>query len=184
MVWKLFSAIVLAGGLMLTTPITRGAETQATYVALTSAEKPLDRAALRGFADVFEDFGSSDLAKKIERAYAETFYFNDTLVTLTERDALIDYLLETHEKTNYVRARIVDVARSGDDVYVRWQMEISFNAMGRERTSDTVGMTHLRFDSNGQIILHQDFWDSATGFYQTLPVLGRLISWVRNGLAP
>ena len=61
---------------------------------------------------------------------------------------------------------------------------MSFDVMGNERRSNTVSMTHFRFDEQGKIIVHQDFWDSAGGFYRTLPVVGRIISWVRKGMHP
>jgi hypothetical protein len=47
-------------------------------------------------------------------------------------------------------------------------------------TSNTVGVTHLRFDEAGRIILHQDFWDSAEGLYRHIPVLGSLIGVIRG----
>ncbi len=155
-----------------------------TYLSLTASGKTLDQEMLTGFSGVYENFDDNTLEQRVKDAYAETFYFNDTLVTLSTRKELTAYLVKSGERTNYIRTRILDVARSGDDVYVRWQLEMSFDVMGSARTSNTVGMTHLRFNEHGKIVLHQDFWDSAGGFYQTLPVVGRLISWVRNGLHP
>lgn len=155
-----------------------------TYLALTQSSKSVNLSVLRGFPAVFESFDDADLEKRVEAAYAASIYFNDTLVTLTDRRSLVAYLLESSERTNYVRTRILDVARSSEDFYVRWQLQMSFDVMGNERRSNTVGMTHLRFNEQGKIILHQDFWDSAGGFYQTLPVVGRIISWVRKGLHP
>ena len=54
---------------------------------------------------------------------------------------------------------ILDVAQSGDDFYVRWQLVMDFDVMGKSRLSRTAGVTHLRFDENGKIVLHQDFWE-------------------------
>ena len=43
-------------------------------------------------------------------------------------------------------------------------------------------MSHIRFDREGKVVLHQDYWGSATGSYQHLPVVGRLINWVKSRL--
>ena len=154
------------------------------YLDMSAGGQTPDTTVLRGFPAVFENLDGEDLASRIEDAYAESIYFNDTLVVITERPVLIDYLLKSGERTNFVNTKILDVAQSGEDVYVRWQLQMSFDVMGAERRSDTVGMTHLRFDDSGKITLHQDFWDSASGFYQVLPVVGRLITWVRGRLHP
>jgi hypothetical protein len=41
-------------------------------------------------------------------------------------------------------------------------------------------MTQLRFDREGRIILHQDFWDPGAGIYQHLPVLGPAVRFVNR----
>ena len=43
-------------------------------------------------------------------------------------------------------------------------------------------MTQLRFNSDGLVVLHQDYWDSAGGFYDHLPVVGGLLAWIRSML--
>jgi len=51
-------------------------------------------------------------------------------------------------------------------------MRARFTPVRKEVVSDTLGVTHVRFNNNGQVILHQDFWDSGLGFYAHIPVLG------------
>jgi hypothetical protein len=63
-------------------------------------------------------------------------------------------------------------------VYLRWSMRMQFRAAGRDVDSLSVGITQLRFDEAGQIVLQQDYWDSAEGFYRHLPVVGGLIGWI------
>jgi hypothetical protein len=41
-------------------------------------------------------------------------------------------------------------------------------------------MTLLRFDKQGRVVLHQDFWDSSAGFYEHLPVLGGVMRWIKS----
>ncbi len=171
-------------GVLLSGAATANDDSVAMYLSLTDSGKTLDQEMIGGFSRVYENFHDNTLEQRVTETYAETVYFNDTLVTLSTRKELIDYLVKSGERTNYIKTRILDVAQSGDDTYVRWQLEMSFDVMGSARTSNTVGMTHLRFDEGGKIVLHQDFWDSAGGFYQTLPLVGRLISWVRDGLHP
>lgn len=178
------AAIILFAAVLFSSQAIADEQAVHTYLKLTQSSKPVNLSVLKGFPAVFESFDDTDLQKRVEEAYAESLYFNDTLITLSDRNSLVEYLVESAERTNYVRTSILDIAHSGEDFYVRWQLQMSFDVMGNERRSNTVGMTHLRFDEQGKIIVHQDFWDSAGGFYQTLPVAGRIISWVRKGLHP
>ena len=45
-----------------------------------------------------------------------------------------------------------------------------------------MGISHLRFDTEGKIILHKDFWDAAGGLYEDLPVLGGGMRWIKSRL--
>jgi hypothetical protein len=40
------------------------------------------------------------------------------------------------------------------------------------------GATHLRFDAQGRVILHRDYWDAAEELYAKLPLIG----WLMRGL--
>ncbi|MGZ5818075.1 MAG: nuclear transport factor 2 family protein, partial [Burkholderiaceae bacterium] len=37
------------------------------------------------------------------------------------------------------------------------------------------GATHLRFDSDGLVSMHRDYWDAAEELYEKLPALGVLM---------
>jgi hypothetical protein len=41
-------------------------------------------------------------------------------------------------------------------------------------------MTHLRFDRDGRVIYHQDYWDSGSALFEKIPVLGGGIRAVKK----
>lgn len=45
------------------------------------------------------------------------------------------------------------------------------------------GASHLRFQPDGRVALHRDYWDAAEELYAKLPVLGALMRWLRRRLA-
>ncbi|MFU8813723.1 MAG: nuclear transport factor 2 family protein [Pseudomonadales bacterium] len=115
-----------------------------------------------------------------DEMYGDPMYFSDTLVTTRNRDVALEHLRRMRSSTGALRIQVIDTQVSGQDAYLIWHMEASFEPVRRTVTSNTVGVTHLRFDEQGRIILHQDFWDSAEGFYQHVPVLGTVINVVRR----
>ena len=149
----------------------------ATYpgVELGEAQR---RAAVQRFQDFYADITPESVASKTGGLYADNVFFNDTLKTLHGREAVQAYFLKTTHHADFVRARVVDVAHSGSNTYVRWEMDVKFRG-GREPVR-TIGMTLLRFDEAGRAVLHQDFWDPAAGFYEHLPVLGGILRWIRS----
>ncbi|WP_345292100.1 nuclear transport factor 2 family protein [Kangiella marina] len=134
------------------------------------------------FAVVFEDFHLDANESNIREVYAEEFYFNDTFKTFRSIDELIPYMEETVENVKTTTVEILDVSKSDTDYYLRWKMVMEFTAKGREIHSVSIGMTQLRFNEQGKIILHQDYWDGAEGFYQHLPYIGYFVRKVRSSL--
>lgn len=169
-------------GLMLLGHAHAGQDELDEYLSLIPAG-PIQHAELLGpFEALFEDLDGEGLAQRIKNAYAENIYFNDTIVTLHARKDLVAYLEAAREKTNFVNTKILDVTKAGGEFYVRWVLEMEFEVLGKARYSRTVGLSHLRFNEDGKIVVHKDFWDSADGIYRHLPVIGGLISWAQRKL--
>jgi SnoaL-like protein len=135
---------------------------------------------LSRFINFYNPLDQDHIANDMDQIYAEDLYFNDTLVTLLERNALQEHLLATAERLSHMSLRPVNVIRDDNQVYLVWVMEARFSLLGRERLSRTIGISQLRFNSNGKVFFHQDFWDSSQGLDQHLPVLGPMTRWLRN----
>lgn len=118
-----------------------------------------------------------------EALYAEALYFSDTLMTTERHDEAVSHLARMHGGTDTLDVDLLRQLSDGADVYLIWRMRASFKPLFNTVNSDTIGLTHLRFDADGRIVLHQDFWDSADGFYQHVPGLGGLIHAVGNRFA-
>jgi hypothetical protein len=139
------------------------------------------RTAVTGFAGLYGDLSVPNVTANARKVYAPGAWFNDTIATEVGIDAIEKYLLKTAEGAEKVSAKINDVAVSGSDCYVRWTMEIRTKNLAGGQPIITEGVSQLRFDEQGRIVLHQDFWNPATGIYQHLPLLGPAIRFV-NGL--
>lgn len=153
------------------------AQSEHPGVALEGEAASLAVERFRGF---FRDVTVESVRELAPGLYATDVYFNDTLKTLRGRDEVTAYFLKTAEATGHVRATVEDVAWSGSDCYVRWIMDVGFKDDGAPVR--TPGMTQLRFNGDGLVVLHQDYWDSAGGFYDHLPVVGGLLAWIRSML--
>jgi hypothetical protein len=141
-----------------------------------------ERAAQR-FAGLYSDLSEQNVAAKVREVYAPDAWFNDTVATEVGVEAIERYLLKTARGAELVQAKVKDVAVSGSDCYVRWTMEVRTKSLAGGRPILTEGMSQLRFDPQGRITLHQDFWNPAAGIYQHLPLLGPAIRYVNHLIA-
>lgn len=148
---------------------------------VTLSDRAAAERAVTRFASLYGDLSETNVAAKVRDVYAPGAWFNDTIATEVGIDAIEKYLRKTAEGTEKVSARINDVAVSGSDCYVRWTMEIRTKNLAGGQPIITEGVSQLRFDGEGRIVLHQDFWNPATGIYQHLPLLGPALRFV-NGL--
>lgn len=134
------------------------------------------------FKALYADLKGPDLASRVDQVYADTLFFGDTLHVFTERQALRDYLLTTTDRVEKIEVEIKHVLLDGNDVWLNWRMKTRAKALGKTMRADTVGMSHLRFDSHGKVVLHQDYWDSTEGVMVHIPIIGGLVRWTRNRL--
>lgn len=139
------------------------------------------RRAVARFASLYGDLSEANVKATVRDVYAPEAWFNDTIATEVGIEAIEKYLLKTARGAELVQARIDDVAVSGPDCYVRWSMEIRTKNLAGGQPIITSGMSQLRFDREGRIVLHQDYWNPAAGIYEHLPLLGPAIRFV-NGL--
>lgn len=162
---------------------TGGQDTLDEYLVLTPADPSVkSNARIQPFRQLYSQLEDKGLADKVAKAYAEKLYFNDTVVTLHDRKELREYLQHTQEALDSMHFEVLDIFEKDHDVLVRWSMRTQFTIMGQQRDVKSLGVSHLRFNNDGKIVLHQDYWDSTQGFYQHIPLIGGLLRWIKNGL--
>lgn len=61
--------------------------------------------------------------------------------------------------------------------------EFHYRTRGHDTSNVIRGASHLRFDADGKVRYHRDYWDAAEEVYATVPLLGGLMSWLRRRLS-
>ena len=119
---------------------------------------------------------------KISYLFSCAIDFNDTLKTLRGVEDIEEYLLETAHTVTSISVEFDDVARSGQDHYFRWRMDFQAPKLRKGETIRTIGITQIRFNNEGKVVLHQDFWDSTAGLFEHLPVTNQIVNAVKKRL--
>ena len=135
--------------------------------------------ALDAFAAFFSSFEPDRLERLLPATYADDVWFNDTLKTIVGRDALSHYLAESAAAVEHCSVDIIDATRNPEGEYlVRWRMTIRFKRFKRGQDTQSIGLSHLRFNADGLVVYHQDYWNAADGLFRHIPVLGWMIEAV------
>lgn len=69
-----------------------------------------------------------------------------------------------------------------NSVFLVWDMHYLFNSDAAEQTPRRRihGCSHLKLNEAGKITYHRDYWDAAEELYTQLPVIGRVMHWLRR----
>lgn len=152
-----------------------------TALSITASASSTSSAGLDAFGKFLQNVGNKDyVSENTAKVYAENAYLNDTLVSHHGPEEIKAYFLETAETMQSYEVTIDDTASAGAEHYVRWTMTFTAPALNGGKPVKSVGMSHVRLNREGKVLMHQDFWDSGTNIYGQLPVVGGVIESIRR----
>ena len=132
------------------------------------------------FKDFLASLTESSIRQRTAEIYAPDAYLNDNLNEVRGAKAIEDHLVESLVGLSAIDVVFHDTACSNGDYYLRWTMSTTFRSLRGGAKVVTSGITHARFDSEGRVALHRDFWDAATGVYEHIPLLGAGIRAIKR----
>lgn len=138
-----------------------------------------ERRAFDNVQRYFSGMTPGSVREQTVTVYAPEAYLNDTLVGIDGVGRIEAYFLHTIERARLLKVEFLDRAPAGTDWYVRWRMTVAADGVNGGRDVVTYGVSQLRFDSAGRVLIHKDFWDAGTGLYEQLPGIGGVIRRVR-----
>jgi hypothetical protein len=147
-----------------------------------SPGSPEEAAAVARFEAFISDLSTATVKANIRGVYAPKLYFNDTLKTMRDVDALEKYFLSSDDAMSAYALQVEQTVSTPEGVFVRWRMDVTFRRFQKGKVQSSIGISHVRFDKDGRVVYHQDYWDSGSNLYEKIPVLGALIRAVKRRL--
>ncbi|MGC6455058.1 MAG: nuclear transport factor 2 family protein [Coraliomargaritaceae bacterium] len=156
--------------------------TDPSYFELPDAGSDEETTMIRSVEALFSDYSKENLSKNLTSVYAEKVYFRDAFKYLESADAIREYMLAGLEPLHAVEFVFNKVLRDGGDFYIDWTMRLDFRKTPPGTWEESIGMTRMRFNSEGRIIFHQDYWDPTDIVYRRIPIARSLIALVKKKL--
>lgn len=141
---------------------------------------PAEQAAFARVQRYFDGMTADSVREQTAAVYAPTAYLNDTLVGIEGADRIAAYFGHTMQQASLLKVEFMDRAPAGTDWYVRWRMTTRADGLNGGQDVVTYGVTQFRFDADGRVLIHKDFWDSGTGLHEQLPGVGGIVRRVRG----
>lgn len=91
---------------------------------------------------------------------------------------VFEHMFETLDAPRF---QVVLTVTEDDQCFLLWNFR--FRRKGRAQASLIHGSTHVRFAADGRIAWHRDYWDPARELYETVPLLGAFMRWLRRRLS-
>lgn len=77
------------------------------------------------------------------------------------------------------RFKVTSTVLQDNTAFLCW--EFYFRMRRFDRAEQCIrGATHVRFNAQGQVEMHRDYWDAAEELYEKLPVLGGLMRLLKK----
>jgi hypothetical protein len=181
---RMLLLICLASSVLRADPVDsfQKAFAEASRIQGPSPGTPEEREAIARFENFLSHLDEKTAREQTTTVYAPDAYLNDTLKTVHGAPSIRDYFIKTAQGLDAMTVQFDDVARSGGTYYFRWTMVTRMKYLAGSRPIRTIGVTLVRFDPEGRVLVHQDYWDSAQGVWDHVPVMGSVIRWIRSRL--
>lgn len=113
---------------------------------------------------------SPETLSSIDRVYAADAFFKDPFNEVTGLSQVKDVFRHMFGQVDLPRFVVTTQVLQGDDAFLTWDFFFYMKRFSREQQCIR-GASHLRFDDEGRISYHRDYWDTAEELYEKIPLL-------------
>lgn len=137
---------------------------------------------LHTFARRFAELDSRSL-HRLGELYSTDALFVDPLHEIRGLAAMQHYFGELYANVRDLRFDFYgfDRVREGEG-YLRWTMSYRHPRLAHGRLIRVEGCSHLLWQ-DGKVYRHRDYFDAGALLYEHLPLMGRIIAWLKRRLA-
>lgn len=136
---------------------------------------------LRQFAERFASLDASNL-DRLGELYSDDILFRDPLHEVRGLPAVRGYFDELYANISELRFDFYGFDQSAEgEGYLRWTMSYRHPRLRGGELIRVEGCSHLRW--RDKVYQHRDYFDAGALLYEHLPILGRVIAWLKGRLA-
>lgn len=137
--------------------------------------------AVEAFCQFYQRLDHASVAH-LANIYANNVVFVDPVTKHEGIEALTGYFENLLANTASCSFEIKKVSQAQDTSFVQWIMHFQHPKLAANSLISVHGLTELRVEQN-KVVYHRDYYDMGEMIYEHIPLLGRIIRWLKQRLA-
>ena len=138
--------------------------------------------ALAELIKFYNEFSPESVARFPE-FYSADAYFKDPFNEVRGLPAIHRVFSHMFTQVAEPRFAVIESIAADNGVMLIWEFYFRVKLWGKGQAQVMRGVSHLRFDPDGKVNYHRDYWDTGEELYMKLPVMGSLMRGLRRALA-
>lgn len=135
--------------------------------------------AVEALVRFFEQLQRSDVGR-LQDFYTADAYFKDPFNEVRGTAAMqriFTHMFDALDQPHFV---VTGRVLQGRECFLVWDFRFRFQRFDRSTWQTVRGCSHVRFNAQGQVEHHRDYWDAAEELYEKLPGVGVLMRWLKR----
>lgn len=133
------------------------------------------------FLETYQKLNADNL-ELLESIYSTDVHFIDPAHEITGLEKLTHYFLNLYRNISSISFSFDHSSRDEREGYVQWHMSFTHPKLNSGREVTIAGVSFLRFNNEGKVYYHRDYFDIGAMVYEQLPLLGGLIRNIKRRL--
>lgn len=114
--------------------------------------------------------------------YADDIKFTDCFHNINGIDSLFEYFDGLYENVTFIRFDFFDQWLNEESGMLTWVMSYQHPKLNSGEVIQVEGASQLNF-KNGKVVKHRDYFDGGALLYEHIPILRRIIIFLKNRMA-
>jgi hypothetical protein len=125
---------------------------------------------------------SAERVQEFDSYYAQDAYFKDPFNEVTRLEHIQEVFARMFRQV--ADPRFIVSERIGDErgLFLIWEMKFRMRSWRSRQVQVIRGVSHLRFNDDGKVVYHRDYWDTGEELYAKLPLIGPVVRFLRRSM--
>jgi len=130
------------------------------------------------FKQLFNNLCAGNMAE-LTSVYSENVVFTDPFSHVRGIDELTEYFSGAYANVISCGFDFGEPVVNGEDVCIPWVMHLKHKRIRQGKSVKVDGISQLVI-RKGRVLSHRDYFDVGQLLYENLPVMGKVIRWIRS----
>jgi len=136
---------------------------------------------LNNFINIYQTL-SIDNLDLLKNIYHQDITFIDPIHKVQGYDNLVNYFEGLYENLSTCEFIIEQVIVQDSHAALYWKMSYQHAKLNKGKTVTVLGTSHIE-GKGDKVYYHRDYLDLGVMLYEQLPIIGRLIRWIKKRAA-